>query len=658
MRSFISVLFFLVSLSLFSQNNRIDSLQNILDKSSGKDRILVLNELAIAYWNIDALKSEKIAKEALALEDKYHYFKPKARTYNIIGIASLYSNNLEKANGYYDKCIETAEKYGTESDIHKAIINKLHLVRNGYDKDSAELCNFIRKHLVTCIDKDINSYVDILMLYISIYYLQSKSDNGELILFTGKLLRKSKNKDFQAAIITAQGDLYKLDQKMSDAIKLYNKAIEMTNNGTIKYIALMNIGNIYLESHKYKESIPFFNDALQMIQNGNVNNSNDERSYYISACLGASYLELKEYNHALQHLKIAIKSKSLLNRDLAGIYNNIGCAFMYMDSLSLAEGYIDKAYSFCDDQNSDYKVGILNTMANFYTLTGQDKKLRDVINKIVGQVDSVSEKYIKYDNYKLLGEYYERTGDYKKSIDYIRKSIVVNELIKDEEFQVKLSEFQAKYDTDKLKQTLGLQNVLIKGKNKMMIMMIIAGIILFLLLFTIAILYNEKNKAYKRLVLQSLETINVKEFTNVLKEDNPENNGNQKDYKFIQDHEVKLPIRLSLKQLLESEVYFENNLTLDSLAERCHTNRTYLSQIIHEDYNSNFNTFINTLRVNEAKKIMLNGKSNIPLKELYKKLGFNSYSVFNESFKKATGVTPAFYFDTLKECGDQIKKLT
>ena len=233
MRSFISVLFFLVSLSLFSQNNRIDSLQHILDKSHGKDRILTLNELAIAYWYVDASKSEKTANEALKLEDKYHYFQPKARTYNIIGVANLYLNNLEKADFFYNKCIQEAEKYGTENDIHKAIVNKLHLVRNGYDKDSAELCNFIRQHLVTCIDKDINSYVDILMLYISIYYLQSKSDNGELILFTGKLIRKSKNKDFQAAIITAQGDLYKLDQKMSDAIKLYNKAIEMTNNGTI-----------------------------------------------------------------------------------------------------------------------------------------------------------------------------------------------------------------------------------------------------------------------------------------------------------------------------------------------------------------------------------------------------------------------------------------
>jgi len=509
------------------------------------------------------------------------------------------------------------------------------------------------------LDKDIVQFMDILVRYIATNYMQSKSKEKEFFLFTDTLLQKTSKKDYQAAILTAQGCLYKNNQKMFDAIRLFKNAIKLTNNDYIKYTALINIGNVYFETHKYKESILFFNDALKSTIKEKSISLGSDKYFYACACLGGSYLELKEYDKALKYLKIALNNEFLINWDRVGINNNIGYTLLCMDSLSAAEVYIYKAYSSCDDQNSDAKVAVLNTMAIFLTRTNQEKKLKDVIIKIAENVDSVSRKYIKYDNYKLLGEYYERIGDYEKSINYIRKSIVVNDLIKDEEFQNKLSEFQTQYETDKLKQTLDLQKSIIKEKNKMMLLLVIGGFIIFLFLFVIAILYNEKNKAYKRLVLQSLETSNVKEFTNVLKENHSVlKNVNPKDNKSILDHEVKLPIRFSLEQLLKSEVFIENNLTLDSLAERCHTNRTYLSQIINEDYNSNFNTFINTLRVNEAKKIMLKGKSNIPLKELYKKLGFNSYSVFNESFKKLTGVTPAFYFDTLRKCANQIKKPT
>jgi len=66
----------------------------------------------------------------------------------------------------------------------------------------------------------------------------------------------------------------------------------------------------------------------------------------------------------------------------------------------------------------------------------------------------------------------------------------------------------------------------------------------------------------------------------------------------------------------------------------------------------NFNTFINTLRINEAKQILSDKDNNIPLKELYLRLGFNTYSVFNEAFKKHVGVTPAFYLKTVKDLFD------
>ncbi len=66
----------------------------------------------------------------------------------------------------------------------------------------------------------------------------------------------------------------------------------------------------------------------------------------------------------------------------------------------------------------------------------------------------------------------------------------------------------------------------------------------------------------------------------------------------------------------------------------------------------NFNTFINMLRINEAKQMLADKNNDLPLKELYLRLGFNTYSVFNEAFKKHVGVTPAFYLRTIKDLYD------
>lgn len=71
--------------------------------------LLVLIELAIEYWSVNTSKSKEIANEALTLENQYKYYKPKARTYNIIGVANFYAQNFNRADEYYDKFISTAK---------------------------------------------------------------------------------------------------------------------------------------------------------------------------------------------------------------------------------------------------------------------------------------------------------------------------------------------------------------------------------------------------------------------------------------------------------------------------------------------------------------------------------------------------------------------
>jgi len=96
-------------------------------------------------------------------------------------------------------------------------------------------------------------------------------------------------------------------------------------------------------------------------------------------------------------------------------------------------------------------------------------------------------------------------------------------------------------------------------------------------------------------------------------------------------------------------VYLSNQLTIEELAKKLNTNRTYLSQIINENFSTNFNNFINKYRVKEAQRMLLEGNNKtFTIESIANSAGFHSKSSFNTAFKKLTGLTPSDFI-RLKE---------
>jgi ligand-binding sensor domain-containing protein/AraC-like DNA-binding protein len=104
--------------------------------------------------------------------------------------------------------------------------------------------------------------------------------------------------------------------------------------------------------------------------------------------------------------------------------------------------------------------------------------------------------------------------------------------------------------------------------------------------------------------------------------------------------ETVLP-RLML--LMEQEkIYLDADLTLYKLAKQLNVHYNHLSQIINEKLKHSFNDFINSYRIEEARKKLENpGESKKTILEIAYETGFYSKSVFNTAFKKFTGMTPS-----------------
>jgi len=89
--------------------------------------------------------------------------------------------------------------------------------------------------------------------------------------------------------------------------------------------------------------------------------------------------------------------------------------------------------------------------------------------------------------------------------------------------------------------------------------------------------------------------------------------------------------------------YLNSELTLNQLAESIQIQPRVLSQIINENYNQNFQDYINRLRVEESKKFLIDPTNKKTILEILYEVGFNTKSAYNIAFKKATGITPTEY---------------
>jgi AraC-like DNA-binding protein len=98
-----------------------------------------------------------------------------------------------------------------------------------------------------------------------------------------------------------------------------------------------------------------------------------------------------------------------------------------------------------------------------------------------------------------------------------------------------------------------------------------------------------------------------------------------------------------LLRFMETEKpYTDSELTLQKLAEKLAIPARHLSRIINERFNQNFADFINSYRVEEAKKRLLDlSKKHYSVLAIAEEVGFSSKSSFNLVFKKHTHMTPS-----------------
>jgi len=126
-----------------------------------------------------------------------------------------------------------------------------------------------------------------------------------------------------------------------------------------------------------------------------------------------------------------------------------------------------------------------------------------------------------------------------------------------------------------------------------------------------------------------------------------ENEIENADIKTIEEYKPEVEtFDHELSALMEDEKpYLEPDLNLLQLAEKVQLSRNQLSYIINQQHQMNFNEFVNSYRVKEVQRLMLDPTNkHLKLMSLAYDAGFNSKASFNRIFKQMTDMTPSQYY--------------
>lgn len=97
-----------------------------------------------------------------------------------------------------------------------------------------------------------------------------------------------------------------------------------------------------------------------------------------------------------------------------------------------------------------------------------------------------------------------------------------------------------------------------------------------------------------------------------------------------------------IQQWISDKKYIQSHITLDNLTTDLATNRTYLSRYINSTMGYNFKTWISHLRIEEAKRLLVE-EPDLPAVDIAEQVGISDKSSFFRQFSNLEQLTPREY---------------
>lgn len=479
--------------------------------------------------------------------------------------------------------------------------------------------------------------------------------------------KNSEKNDLIGDAYLSKGAIYYFNQrKFQYALEEYLKAYEYlkdSKNEFLKYQNIYHIGVVKSYLGYYDEALKIFNECIEFFEakiDGGFNKNiifNNTKGYLNSlhqAIICYQMLgENEQANNLLNIAETKIPKTKDFNLEKSYFTKSLGVSEFKNKNYTKAIQYFDQALPEL------IKVNDFTWVSYIYFYKGKSYELLGNLNLEVEnyrKVDSIfnKNKFILPElrsNYEELIGYYRKENNHKEELYYTNQLLKVDSVIASD-FKHLSTRVYKEYDTKMLLDTK--ENLEKTNSYSKLLIFICLAIITALGIVMYYRIRKQKNiqKNYDDLLIKLEESNQAEETASIVKPEVVETG--DKNIKF--DSSIVEKLLNDIHTFENKQGYLEQGLTLKKLSEQFKTNTSYLSQVINEYKGSNFNTYINILRINYATQKIYHDKEwrKYSIEHIAAAAGFSNRQSFSNIFLEQNGIRPAdFIKKRIKELEEQ-----
>ena len=299
-----------------------------------------------------------------------------------------------------------------------------------------------------------------------------------------------------------QTDYPKAIKSMLSALNIYEKSNDFYGIVSCND----NLGILYKRLGKFEKSILHQKVAIQIIEMHDV-------EYDISNILhnmGVSYSEIGKIDSAIILLKKALYLSKKRDDQYAILITTgtIAATFATNNQLDSADIYYNSEMELALRLNnkSSMAINMINQGANAFRKNELIKAI-DYVEEGMAILEEIGELREQYFGYQILRDIYIKQGDFTNAYFAFEKSVQINDSIFGIETQNKVTELEAKYESEKKEKKIELLNrenqinklEIEKKRTNLWVSLVVASLVVLSLVFVI--LYSRKKQKVKQMMV-------------------------------------------------------------------------------------------------------------------------------------------------------------
>lgn len=244
----------------------------------------------------------------------------------------------------------------------------------------------------------------------------------------------------------------------------------------------------------------------------------------------------------------------------------------------------------------------------------------------------------KFDHARL----YARLGDYEKFDKILMEGLSLIDEKSNRQSKSLYEELGVLYNMDVLQKEKDELDRDI-GKRKNQIILLVAGLLVTLLItgimFRMYLNIRQKNKVLYRV------NVELSRSTAAMLASEEESPSDYSEMDEEQDEEKPLVnlYNAIMRFISREKPYLDPNFNILTLCEMMKRSERYVSLAINKQGKTTFTRLVTDLRVNEARRLIMEHGGSLQMNEIAERSGFANRVSFNRSFKQVTGLTPTDY---------------